>query len=417
MRALKNRSPSDPILVSAALPPGTLARADAIWSKSLHAAVLPVVVGLAVWVVEGAFSIGRFAESWPVTTLLVFAYLGALSLNAALERYPFFGQFESAFLSAGCTFFPVVLVLSSFLPPSLRAIAVVAGGGSLAVYLVDQFLNQFRDSRLVVIPGGVSYRLLAAPGVTPMKDVRLGSVDVDGIVADLHSSQAAYQQVMAQHGLTEVPTHHAGYLYELLTARVLLGEDCRTELTVGERPYYPTVKRAIDVTLLAISLPFTGPVLAVASLMLWLESGGLVLSWSERIGQHGKPFQLVKFRGLDAGDDQENATTVGRFIQKLRIDELLKFWNVLKGDLSLIGPRPKPLNFSPELFEKETLLEHRHYVRPGITGWAQVTHGFAVDEARRELEHDLYYVKHRSAALDLLIVYLTLKKFLSGFGG
>ncbi len=96
-------------------------------------------------------------------------------------------------------------------------IAVVAGGGGLAVYLVDQFFHQFRDSRLVVIPGGVSYRLLAAPGVTPMKDARLDKVDVEGIVADLHSSQAAYQRVMAQHGLTEVPTHHAGYLYELLT--------------------------------------------------------------------------------------------------------------------------------------------------------------------------------------------------------
>ncbi len=188
-------------------------------------------------------------------------------------------------------------------------IAVVAGGGGLAVYLVDQFFHQFRESRLVVIPGGVSYRLLTAPGVTPMKDVRLGSVDVDGIVADLHSSQAAYQQVMAQYGLTEVPTHHAGYLYERLTARVLLAEDCRTELTVGERPYYAHFKRAIDILLLAISLPFTGPILVVAWLMLWLESDGPVLSWHARIGQYGEPFQMAKFRGVDAGDGQENATS------------------------------------------------------------------------------------------------------------
>jgi lipopolysaccharide/colanic/teichoic acid biosynthesis glycosyltransferase len=249
-----------------------------------------------------------------------------------------------------------------------------------------------------------------------MKDVRLGSVDVDGIVADLHSSQAAYQQVMAQHGLTEVSTHHAGYLYELLTARVLLGEDCRTELNVSERQYYPHVKRASDILLLAISLPVTAPILAVASLMLWLDAGGPVLSWPERIGQHGEPFLMAKFRSAGSGNGQENATSVGRLIHKLRIDELPKLWNVLKGDLSLIGPRPKALDFSPDLFNEETLPEYRHYVRPGITGWAQVTHGFAVDEARRELEHDLYYVKHRSAALDLLILYLALKKGLSGFG-
>ncbi len=406
----------DPVLVSVALPPGTFNRTNVVGAKVLHAAMLPVVVGLAIRLVEGTFSMGRFAEAWPVTVLFVFAYLGAWSINSAFERYPFFSQFEAAFLSACCAFTPVGLVLHSLLGPSLWMIAVVAGGGGLAVYLVDQFFHQFRDSRFVVVPGGVSYRLLAAPGVTPMKDVRLGSVDVDGIVADLHSSQAAYQQVMAQHGLTEVPIHHAGYLYELLTARVLLGEDCRTELTVDERPYYSHVKRASDIILLAISLPFTAPILAVASLMLRLDSGGPVLSWHEHIGQHGETFWMAEFRSVGTGDGQENATSVERLIHKLRIDELPTLWNVFRGDLSLIGPRPIPLNFSPELFDEETLLEYRHYVHPGIRGWAQVTHGFAVDEARRELEHDLYYVKHRSTALDLLIVYLTLKKALFGFG-
>ncbi len=271
MTESKDESLPDPVLVSVALPPGTFNRTNVVGAKALHAAVLPVVVGLAIKLVEGTFSIGRFAEAWPVTVLFVFAYLGAWSLNSALERYPFFGQLEAAFLSASFAFVPGGLVLHSLLGPSLRMISVVAGGGGLAVYLVDQFFHQFRDSRLVVIPGGVSYRLLAAPGVTLMKDVHPDSVDVDGVVADLHSSQAAYQQVMAQHGLTEVPTHHAGYLYELLTARVLLGEDCRTELTVDKRSYYPHVKRAIDILLLAISLPFIGSILTVASLMLWLD--------------------------------------------------------------------------------------------------------------------------------------------------
>nr|WP_272506916.1 sugar transferase [Salinibacter ruber] len=125
---------------------------------------------------------------------------------------------------------------------------------------------------------------------------------------------------MAQHGLTEVPTHHAGYLYELLTARVLLGEDCRTELNVEEGPYYPHVKRASDIILLAIGLPFTGPILVVASLMLWLESGGPVLSWHERIGQHGEAFQMAKFRSVGIGDGQEDAISVSRIIHKLRIE-------------------------------------------------------------------------------------------------
>ncbi len=407
---------SDPILVSVALPPRTLARVNPVWSKLLHAAVLPVVVGLSIWLVEGTFSVDRFTETWPVTVLLALAYLGAWAFNVALERYPFFGQFEAALLSAVCTFVPVVLVLYPLLVPPLRMIAVVAGGGGLAVYHVDQFFHQFRGSRLVVIPGGVSFRLLAAPGVTPMEEVRVDSVEVDGIVADLHNSQAAYQQFMVEHALTEVPTYHSGYLYELLTARVLLGEDCRTELNVEEHPYYPHVKRAIDIVLLAISLPFAGPILAVASLMLWLDAGGPVLSWHARIGQHGEPFRMAKFRGVGTGDGQKNATSVERLIQKLRIDALPKLWNVLMGDMSLIGPRPKPPDFSLDFSDEEMLLEYRHRVRPGITGWAQVTHGFAVHEARRELEHDLYYVKHQSVTLDLLITYLTLKTIVTGFG-
>ncbi len=119
---------------------------------------------------------------------------------------------------------------------------------------------------------------------------------------------------------------------------------------------------------------------------------------------------------MGTGDDRKNATSVKRLIQKLRIDELPKLWNVLKGDLSLIGPRPKLADFSLDFSDEEMLLEYRHRVRPGITGWAQVTHGFAVDETRRVLEHDLYYVKHQSVTLDLLIVYLTFKTFLTGFG-
>nr|WP_272506502.1 sugar transferase [Salinibacter ruber] len=187
-------------------------------------------------------------------------------------------------------------------------------------------------------------------------------------------------------------------------------------MAVSESSYYPPIKRASDILILAVSLPFTAPILAVASLMLWLESGGPVLSWHERIGRHGETFQVATFRSVGTGDGRENATSVKRIVQKLRIDELPKLWNVLKGDLSLIGPRPKPPDFSLDFSDEEMLLEYRHCVRPGITGWAQVTHGFAVDETRRVLEHNLYYVKHQSMTLDLLIVYLTFKTFLTGFG-
>lgn len=113
-------------------------------------------------------------------------------------------------------------------------------------------------------------------------------------------------------------------------------------------------------------------------------------------------------------EEGEVLSTVGWFIQKVCIDPQL--WNVLNGDMSLVGPRPARVNLSLDLSSAEELLTYRHLVRPSMIGLAQVASGFAVDETRRVLEHDLCYVKHQSVTLDLLITYLTFKTILSGFG-
>ncbi|MCS3856506.1 lipopolysaccharide/colanic/teichoic acid biosynthesis glycosyltransferase [Salinibacter ruber] len=419
--------PSAPVLVSAPFPPKTLARTNKISTKILHAAVLPGIVGSAVWIVEGKVSVEQFADAWVVTVLLVASYLGGWALNTVFERYPFFSQIEAAVVSIGYTFIPVGFFLYSVLLPPLQTISVVATAGSVAVYLVDQFLHQFRDSRLVVIPGGVSYRLLAIPSVTPHVDGDLNADDVDAVVADLHTSRSAYERFMDERGLTNVPTYHAGYVYELLTARVLLGEDCNVEIEAHGRRHHPHVKRLIDLILLALSLPISGPILAGTALAIWLDSGKPIFSWEERSGRYGETFQMVNFQTKEAASRSDDETgrscdeggglaTVGWFIQRVRVDRLPQLWNVLNGDMSLIGPRPGRVNLSLNLSSAEELLAYRHLVRPGMTGLAQVTSGFAVDETRRVLEHDLYYVKHQSVTLDLLIVYLTFKTILTSSG-
>ena len=111
-------------------------------------------------------------------------------------------------------------------------------------------------------------------------------------------------------------------------------------------------------------------------------------------------------------------TRVGKFIRKTRIDELPQFFNVLKGDMSLIGPRPEQKVFVDQFEQEIPFYNYRHIVKPGITGWAQVTHGYAgdADETRVKIEHDFYYIKHISFSLDILIVFKTIKTMLTGFG-
>jgi lipopolysaccharide/colanic/teichoic acid biosynthesis glycosyltransferase len=391
--------------------------------KLLHAAAVPVVVGFGILIIEGHFVTELFGAAWPVMGILGLSYVGGWGVAASLEQYPSIGQTEAAVLSAGCTLVPAGLFLGVLSPSPLREVALAATGGSAALYLADQFLHQFRTSRLVVCPGGVAYRLLAVSSVTPLDDEDIEADEMDGVVADLHTSWSAVQQFVSDRHLTEVPTYHAGGLYERLTARVLLGEECKTDLDVERPRYYPAFKRALDLALVAFSLPFTGSLFALCALGLWWEDGSPVLIWTARRGRTGTPFQMAEFRIGEASSGEthsesttrrnERGGTMSRLISQVGLHRVPQLWNVVKGEMSLIGPRPLQAG-SESVFDDPKIHDARHRVRPGMTGWAQVSRGFAVDETRRELEHDLYYVKHQSVALDVLIVYRTLKSLLMG---
>ena len=147
-----------------------------------------------------------------------------------------------------------------------------------------------------------------------------------------------------------------------------------------------------------------------------------------RIGEGGKPYTIYKFRSMtiDAEDEgpafavknDVRVTRVGRFIRKMRLDELPQFLNIIKGEMSLIGPRPEQERFASQYRRSISCYSYRQMVKPGITGWAQVTHGYTADRDSTEvkLEHDLYYIKHFSIWLDLLISLKTFRTILTGFG-
>jgi sugar transferase (PEP-CTERM system associated) len=189
------------------------------------------------------------------------------------------------------------------------------------------------------------------------------------------------------------------------------------------------LKRAFDIAASAMLLLAAAPVMLLAVIAIAVESGVPVIYRQARVGRGGRTFMCLKFRSMarDAERDgvarwampgDSRITRVGRFMRKTRIDELPQLINVLLGDMSLVGPRPERPGFVESLKEQIRFYDVRHSVKPGLTGWAQVrySYGASVDDSRRKLEYDLYYVKNHSLFLDCLILVETVRVVLFGEG-
>ncbi len=180
------------------------------------------------------------------------------------------------------------------------------------------------------------------------------------------------------------------------------------------------MKRIIDILGASVGLLLFSPVLAIVAYRIRREMGSPVLFRQTRPGRHGKPFQMIKFRTMrDAIDadgrplpDAERLTKLGRFLRASSIDELPELWNVLKGEMSLVGPRPLLMEYLP-LYSPEQA--RRHEVRPGVTGWAQVNGRNAISWDEK-FALDVWYVENRSLWLDMKIIWLTLGKVIKRDG-
>lgn len=188
---------------------------------------------------------------------------------------------------------------------------------------------------------------------------------------------------------------------------------------------YAPVKRLTDVIFSAFALVVLSPIVAVIALILVMQ-GGSAFIFQKRIGKDSRPISIIKFRSMlyDDGEDPEKkklnrVTGLGRFLRKTQIDEIPQFWNVLMGDLSLIGPRPEIPHFVEEYAKVIPYYETRHLIQPGISGWAQIKHAsppkfkLDVEATTNKLSYDLYYLKHRSFLLDMEITLRTIKILLA----
>jgi exopolysaccharide biosynthesis polyprenyl glycosylphosphotransferase len=183
------------------------------------------------------------------------------------------------------------------------------------------------------------------------------------------------------------------------------------------------IKRLIDVLLAILGLCFSFPLMIIISVLTKIDSAGPIFFRQERVGKNGKIFTLIKFRTMVADAEKHTGpvwaqnsdprvTRLGKLLRRTGMDEIPQLFNVLKGDMSFVGPRPERPHFVAELQDKIPYYSQRLAVRPGVTGWAQVRYGYGatVEDAIEKLEYDLYYIKNMSTFLDFLIILSTMHK-------
>lgn len=298
-------------------------------------------------------------------------------------------------------------------------------GGSLA--------HRYSRPKLAIVPFGRARDLLDYKGaeVVPLGKPDLEGRRYDAVIADLHTEDLPddWERFLARCTLAGVPVFHSQQMIESLTGRVRiahLSENLFGSLQPSRG--YAYFKRIAETLAVLVFAPVWLPVMLITGVFIKLESEGPMFFIQDRVGQGNKDFKVYKLRSMCKDSEKNGAqfaqandmrvTRVGRFIRKTRLDEIPQFINVLRGDMSLIGPRPEQRAFVDRFDEEVPFYAYRHVVKPGITGWAQVVHGYAADaeDTKVKLEHDFYYIKNFSLWLDVLIVVRTIKTILTGFG-
>jgi sugar transferase (PEP-CTERM system associated) len=238
---------------------------------------------------------------------------------------------------------------------------------------------------------------------------------------------------LLQAKLSGIRVEDATTTYERLTGKILI-DDLKPSWMIFSDGFIVSrrtrfLKRGFDLLLASVGFVLAAPLTLLTALAVYLDSDGPILYCQDRVGEHGKVFTVYKFRSMrvdaeqagtpvwaSSGDDR--VTRVGRIIRKTRLDELPQLWNVLRGDMSFVGPRPERPFFVEQLAKEIPYYQQRHSIKPGLTGWAQVKYqyGSTIEDAMEKLRYDLYYIKHLSIPLDLSIVFDTVKVIVFGKG-
>jgi len=279
---------------------------------------------------------------------------------------------------------------------------------------------------------------LAATGLprlgkwTDLRDI-IGRHSVEEAIVAVESGEHEHiSRIMNELEGTGVRVKVIPDMYDILSGSVKMTSIFGTPLIEVNPEIMPawqfSLKRIVDVTVSTMALLLLSPLFLAIAVLVKLSGPGPVFFRQERIGKHGLPFRIIKFRSMRQ-DAEPNGpqlsssadpriTPIGRWLRRTRMDELPQFWNVLKGDMSLVGPRPERRHFIDAITEIAPHYRHLHKVRPGITSWGQVKFGYAenVEQMVRRLKYDILYIENMSLAVDLKILAYTVLIILKGDG-
>lgn len=318
---------------------------------------------------------------------------------------------------------------------------LIVGSGSLAVEVAREMLERpdagYRIAGFVGTDAQLLGKSLINPrviGLTSELDEVVKRENIDRIVVAMgeRRGQLPTQELLQLSLQGSVNIEEGASFYERVTGRVSLNMIRPSWLIFSSRGRQARIS-GIARTVVHRLVAFIGallslPLALVTAVLIKLESPGPVLYKQERVGKNGRVFTVLKFRSMRndaekagpvwASKDDDRTTRVGKIIRKLRIDEIPQFWNIIRGEMDFVGPRPERPHFVSQLAEEIPYYQQRHLIAPGLTGWAQIKYpyGASIEDARQKLQYDLYYIKNQSLVLDAIILFETVKIIMFGRG-
>ena len=325
--------------------------------------------------------------------------------------------------------------------PELGERILIVGSGEFAVEIARETLQR-KDAGYRVVgfvdndPALVGKSLINPKviGLTSELASLVRRENIDRLVVAINDRRGQFptQELLKLSLSGDVTIEESASFYERLTGRVLLDMIRPSWLIFssrGRRARINEIARSAMHRIIAlVGAILSLPIAIFTAIVIKLESRGPVLYKQERVGKNGRPFRLMKFRSMRtdaekdgpvwAKTDDERMTRVGRIIRKIRVDEIPQFWNILRGDMNFVGPRPERPHFVAQLAQEIPYYEQRHLIAPGLTGWAQINYpyGASIEDAKQKLQYDLYYMKNQNVALDATIMFETIKTILFGKG-